>query len=274
MAAAARKGHSGRTTFGPTGISFRSSAEAKYAELFTFLNWKWDYEPMDLGSYIPDFLVQLGDHIYPFEIKGADSTTYKLKKDAIKGLHSGLDCSYFILPAGFGSISSKEDCFALYYEYDPETKQFKDYTQSCYIIHCPGCCKEVWDYSLSARSNNCLKCGAKITDFDCSLIHKIWTLINNSYQWTPASAESKYQRNLVKHCKLMLQFINMEIIRAPAREIDGADLYRTFKKETNEEITRENFDNYFATLMGEEIDYIKDKKSQMITTWKGIDMLR
>lgn len=39
------------------GISFRSRVEAKWAAFFDELGWTWEYEPIDLEGYIPDFIL-------------------------------------------------------------------------------------------------------------------------------------------------------------------------------------------------------------------------
>ena len=39
------------------GVQFRSRLEARWAAFFDLLDWKWEYEPIDLNGYIPDFLV-------------------------------------------------------------------------------------------------------------------------------------------------------------------------------------------------------------------------
>jgi hypothetical protein len=46
-------------TKGPRGIQFRSRLEARWAQFFERLGLKWEYEPIDLKGYIPDFLIQL-----------------------------------------------------------------------------------------------------------------------------------------------------------------------------------------------------------------------
>lgn len=38
-------------------IWFRSQLEAKWACLFDILGWKWEYEPITLNGYIPDFIL-------------------------------------------------------------------------------------------------------------------------------------------------------------------------------------------------------------------------
>lgn len=44
------------------GVRFRSRVEARWAAFFDQLRWPWEYEPLDLDGYIPDFLLQ-----FPYE---------------------------------------------------------------------------------------------------------------------------------------------------------------------------------------------------------------
>jgi len=39
------------------GVNFRSRLEARWAAFFDNLNRKWDYEPIDLDGWIPDFVL-------------------------------------------------------------------------------------------------------------------------------------------------------------------------------------------------------------------------
>jgi len=39
------------------GVQFRSRLEARWAAMFDMLGWEWEYEPIDLDGYIPDFIV-------------------------------------------------------------------------------------------------------------------------------------------------------------------------------------------------------------------------
>ena len=43
------------TVFG--GEQFRSRLEARWAAFFTILKWPWAYEPVDLGEWSPDFII-------------------------------------------------------------------------------------------------------------------------------------------------------------------------------------------------------------------------
>ena len=39
------------------GIRFRSRLEARWAAMFDICGWRWEYEPLDLPGWIPDFLI-------------------------------------------------------------------------------------------------------------------------------------------------------------------------------------------------------------------------
>lgn len=44
------------------GVRFRSRLEAKWAAFFEMQGWRWEYEPMELGGYLPDFVVHPGQY--------------------------------------------------------------------------------------------------------------------------------------------------------------------------------------------------------------------
>lgn len=51
------------------GIRFRSRLEARWAAYFDLIGWHWDYEPIDLDGYIPDFIHRSAGYLYLIEIK-------------------------------------------------------------------------------------------------------------------------------------------------------------------------------------------------------------
>lgn len=53
------------------GIEFRSRLEAKWAIMFDLLDWEWEYEPIDLDGYIPDFHINFDRQNFFIEIKPA-----------------------------------------------------------------------------------------------------------------------------------------------------------------------------------------------------------
>jgi hypothetical protein len=40
------------------GVNFRSRLEARWAAFFDLNGWEWQYEPVDLNGWMPDFLVR------------------------------------------------------------------------------------------------------------------------------------------------------------------------------------------------------------------------
>lgn len=46
------------------GIQFRSRLEAKWACFFDLLNFSWEYEPIDLNGWIPDFILKISDPLF------------------------------------------------------------------------------------------------------------------------------------------------------------------------------------------------------------------
>lgn len=48
---------------------FRSRLEARWAAFFDLLGWRWEYEPIDLNGYIPDFILIGKDERVLVEIK-------------------------------------------------------------------------------------------------------------------------------------------------------------------------------------------------------------
>jgi hypothetical protein len=52
------------------GVNFRSRLEARRAAMFDLLGWRWEYEPLDLNGYIPDFVLMFA-HPMTVEIKPA-----------------------------------------------------------------------------------------------------------------------------------------------------------------------------------------------------------
>lgn len=72
------------------GLTFRSRLEAKWAAMFDQLEWPWEYEPIDLDGYIPDFILQFHKPVLA-EVKPAMTVedcklyTQKIERSGWKG---------------------------------------------------------------------------------------------------------------------------------------------------------------------------------------------
>lgn len=63
------------------GVQFRSRLEARWAAMFDLLGWRWEYEPIDLAGYIPDFLLRFPAPLL-VEVKPA-LTTKEIARDTL-----------------------------------------------------------------------------------------------------------------------------------------------------------------------------------------------
>ena len=45
------------------GVQFRSRLEARWAAFFDLVEWRWEYEPLDLDGYVPDFVLRFVEPI-------------------------------------------------------------------------------------------------------------------------------------------------------------------------------------------------------------------
>jgi hypothetical protein len=54
------------------GVEYRTRLEARWAALFTVMKWRFDYEPLDLGKWSPDFVLHGADAPILVEVKPID----------------------------------------------------------------------------------------------------------------------------------------------------------------------------------------------------------
>ena len=53
-------------------VMMRSRTEARWAALFDALKWPWEYEPLDLNGYIPDFILPFDHGRLLVEVKSTE----------------------------------------------------------------------------------------------------------------------------------------------------------------------------------------------------------
>lgn len=64
------------------GVTFRSRLEAKWAAFFDRCDWPWQYEPIDLKGYIPDFILAFPKAPVLVEVKPELYASHLLKHTA------------------------------------------------------------------------------------------------------------------------------------------------------------------------------------------------
>jgi hypothetical protein len=87
----------GIPTIGVRGIQFRSRIEAQWAYIFENLEWNWEYEPLDLDGYIPDFIINFYDSEILIEIKGDTNIWENYEEHKNKIIKSGWKKPFAIL---------------------------------------------------------------------------------------------------------------------------------------------------------------------------------
>lgn len=78
------------------GVRYRSRVEAKWAAFFDGLRWAFEYEPLDLEWYIPDFILKLPAGPIAVEVKG-ESQLSELRPYANKIVRSGWAKEFLIV---------------------------------------------------------------------------------------------------------------------------------------------------------------------------------
>jgi hypothetical protein len=85
----------GIPTRGPRDICFRSRLETKYAHLFDHLGWQWDYEPLDLKSYLPDFMLSFNSGRLLVEVKGNLAVDFREAAEKLFQSGYAASCCFF-----------------------------------------------------------------------------------------------------------------------------------------------------------------------------------
>lgn len=78
------------------GIRFRSLVEARWAEMFSKLGWEWEYEPIELNGYIPDFIIKFPYRHLLVEVKG-ETNMENIEQYADKIIKSGWDGEFLLV---------------------------------------------------------------------------------------------------------------------------------------------------------------------------------
>lgn len=89
-------------------VNFRSRLEAKWAYFFDLLEWRWDYEPIDLNGWIPDFALYGPKNTTLVEVKPAFDFPQDIA-DEIDKAYPKSESSHEVLIVG--ARLCKEDSF-------------------------------------------------------------------------------------------------------------------------------------------------------------------
>lgn len=93
-----------------SGVRFRSRLEARWAAFFDLAGWAWEYEPIELAGWAPDFLVTIPcghsdctpTHRLYVEVKPY-TTLEEFDEHPVASMMTNLAVIYDPAPAAFGN---------------------------------------------------------------------------------------------------------------------------------------------------------------------------
>lgn len=177
----------GIRTLGPRNIHFRSRVEAQWAYIFDFFKWNWEYEPVDLKGYIPDFIITFGNDELLVEIKGENNIWEHYHTHAEKVIESGWKNKFCILGSQWkyhSIFSSDTRCWVNI------GKIFANGMQDDLVIR-----QHNTPTSISWSLGGAVTYDIFSDDWKQSSMNnfpELWTIVKNKVQWKGESRETKY----------------------------------------------------------------------------------
>jgi hypothetical protein len=165
------------------GIRFRSRIEARWAAMFDQLQWPWEYEPLDLDGYIPDFV--LGFHRPLLVEVKSELEGLALVQHEPKIENSGWDKEAIIVGAA-PTLGSKNILGSLWELCDEHGGRGWD---DAVWIECFRCGTSLNSYS---GSYECRRCGAHDGDghfmaLGATELQPYWAAASNLTAWKAAA---------------------------------------------------------------------------------------
>ncbi len=156
---------------------FRSRIEARWAAFFDLMGWPWEYEPLDLAGYVPDFVLTIGSGPgLLVEVKG-EMTMEELAANRPKIEGSGWAGEAMIV----GGRLFEDDGAAVL------GVLFGDsFGMAGHDVAIVGVCGACGKRLPSARDGSwhCRGCGARKPDaVDLAEVRAVWRAAGNAVQW-------------------------------------------------------------------------------------------
>lgn len=188
------------------GVRFRSRLEARWAALFDLLGWQWEYEPLDLNGYIPDFALRLHKpvlvEVKPLLWTGSDHETELLAEAMGKLELSGWEHEALIVGAALrngdphygyeewpslGMLAERRWQHAANVITDP-TDDESWWWASSFVFHCTNCNRLSFAHpggGWQCRVAGCYD-GDHYLGSPSDLPQGYWRLAGNEVQWRGA----------------------------------------------------------------------------------------
>lgn len=164
------------------GVRMRSRLEARWARFFDALGWGWQYEPLDLAGYIPDFVLRLDAGPLLVEVKPAvELSALDEHRDKIQ--RSGWAHEALIVGADLFEIDHVHPVLGQLGEREPGPDDELEWSWgAARLFRCLSC----GQVSLLAESGSwrCRVCGAAEDHLGgLSSVADTWAEAGNRVQW-------------------------------------------------------------------------------------------
>jgi hypothetical protein len=168
-------------------VRFRSRLEARWAAFFDELGWPWEYEPIDLAGYIPDFVLRFHKPLLvevkpEFEIAALHRYTRKIEDSGWRRQETGLDEEALIVGANlFTSGECDVAAIGLLLQ-----SGVADSWDEAIFFRCGVCGKPSLHHSThcwSCRVTGCYQGGDHIGRVEYAEALATWRRASNRAQW-------------------------------------------------------------------------------------------
>lgn len=183
-----RDGEEPRITARPTmyeGCRFRSRLEARWAAFFDLVGWRWEYEPLELAGYIPDFILMLPHAPLLVEVKPA-LTVGEMEEHTAKIEASGWDGEALIVGASLSVRSGWSHMLGLMAERMDDGEWSWD---EAHVHWCPKCSSVSFHHSVQSyrcRVGGCYDGDRYLWPVPEQSVEMLWRKTGNVTQWRAA----------------------------------------------------------------------------------------
>jgi hypothetical protein len=182
------------------GCQFRSRLEARWAAFFDLCGWRWEYEPLDLNGYIPDFILAMKSPVL-VEVKPAlADVDYRAAFKKIED--SGWTNEAIVVGASIAEPSpwlgwGRLGLFAIEHwpasHEEPETR-FWGHSEAS-LFRCRACNRMSFcsrDGEFSCRTSGCYEGDHYLSSDDEGSNAHLWREAGNRVQWRGARVAVPY----------------------------------------------------------------------------------
>lgn len=165
-------------------VLFRSRLEARWAAMFDLMMWPWDYEPIDLEFYIPDFILRFPSEPVLCEVKPAlyADDLWPHSKKIVK---SGWDGQFLIVGGALLRSGSGQTTFGITSERIGESVGIFDHA----VCHrCAACGRISYHHESGGWGcpvGGCESDESLILPVGDPEIRNLWNAAGTRVQWRP-----------------------------------------------------------------------------------------